>query len=303
MANRFQSVILHAAVSPAATRDRLLGEPVSAGGRTVTVTLETLLPATEVSAHFCRSVARSALALWPNWYDGRLNSGFALSQASDTALAAAATSAEREWEVGLAWLRGAILACSRGALPLPGGFTDIDHLCQLAMVFGRHPRLLVTVPEQAPRVERLDALARFLVGLSEKTSFRVEFIVPAALAGSADLDPVNYPIAPPASAALSVDSEDGAAAADEPSATISAEAGRPHPESPGEQRLADWLAREWTLGPLFRFNQTVRPFVVRNTASILSGLRVGSWWRLTAFARTPPRTNSASTGSEIMSLP
>lgn len=268
-------VVLHAVHDVLTTRQMMLRDPADPTTAVVAVDLDPLPAATDLNDVICRAVAEAAAKAWPGCYDTVLSTTFDKGFVTDAALNSAITSAGLAGRVSAAWLRAAASLVAAGMPPLPPQNSLSELLTPLASVFGPAPVLLVSLLAAAPAGERLDALGRALVSIASKTPFRVHLVVPVHVAASMELDQVNYLAAAAAAANSSRPVPDegdepgdargssfptaasSAAAMDEPTTTLSSAVGKPHPESPGEQKLARWLAEDRMLGGLFHFNQTV----------------------------------------------
>jgi very-short-patch-repair endonuclease len=105
-----------------------------------------------------------------------------------------------------------------------------------------------------PEPGRLLGLTRSAEWLARETSAKVLVVIPEALAGSSELDPISFrplrlllPSPPP-----------GLVPTDEQAHRVWPVIGRPHPYSPGEQKLAAHLATDPDLGLLFQYNVRVQ---------------------------------------------
>jgi very-short-patch-repair endonuclease len=262
------SVRLIAADDVAAARDFLRDQHSLAHPerRMLFVSWSGLPAATDQARSLLQRLAEIALRMWPTWYGDSVHLGSvsALPQ-SDTQLKALLESAGLGNEVSLSWLRNAALACSRKQLPLFEGLAPIDQFRQLALVCGPSASLVISVGGEVDADGRLNGLARLCQLLHQETGFEVTLIVQSELAGSLELDPINY-WCQPFLADREIQSTTSPTTAervqeriaDEPAPSFTCPLGKPHPESAGEQALARWLQTDEELGSLFAFNQPIR---------------------------------------------
>ena len=223
--------------------------------RTLTYTLDPLPDASVFLVDLTRHLATVALALWPTWYgqsdlfqdsnhttDGLLNRFACLDLRASGG------------GINLPWLKAAVRTCIVRCPPVMGESfpTGLQlHQLKLAIEPGRL-RLAIALTDPAPLDHRLFALAKTLPWLAEQTKADVALLIPQRLADAPALAPVMYNammLAPPAPTSPAADTET--------KHTVYPIHGRPHPFSPGEQKLAQQLMQDPELSPLFRFNQSV----------------------------------------------
>ena len=201
-------------------------------------------------------LAKAALALWPNWYGRSRQPGFENGIAAEDLLADLATiGALRDGrrDVLAPWLRASVARCRRGETPRPSGFADSIQAAQLALAIEpRQLLLLLCVTEEAPRSGLLYGLARAAEWLARETAAGLMVLIPAEIGEAGELDSINFNT-------VCFSGPEPAVAVEEKSRLlIWPFHGVPHPDSPGEQRLAQALGSDPALGGLFRFNQSVR---------------------------------------------
>ena len=193
------------------------------------------------------------------------------------------------------WVRQAVRRCRTGEKPTLRQFTPAIQLQQLALALAQPELVLLLAWEVADATsEELHCFARVAAWFAGETGLRVAAFVPEVYRSASELDPISYGaiyLAPPSSpdyGPVAPRALKSSAAAqirrkseiiDEILPTVGGNAvqwrapslrrdeplrlvvppilGRPHPASPGEQLLAQWLARDAELGPLFEFNQRV----------------------------------------------
>jgi very-short-patch-repair endonuclease len=205
------------------------------------------------------SLARSALAVWPDWY-GCPNLFMRCDESSlQSALdrLASGRAASRQRSVLRPWVLRAASMCRVNSPPVMSDFSPTVQVQQLSLAIASNDLTLVVraLPANEPESIGLLGLARTLEWLSRHGSARVVAVLPAAWSGRAELDGISWerrtideaaPILPEVDPSL-----------DEPLVMISPIRGRPHPNSPGEQLMASRLCRDPMLGPLFEYNMPV----------------------------------------------
>jgi very-short-patch-repair endonuclease len=246
-------VAMVAADNPAEALDLLMEEAHrESESQIIRITFDKLPPATEQQAALLNELNAAACRMGPLWYGGKLTADFQrVTAVTDAELVSAMGTMPA---VSLRWIRAAVATRLNESTALPKGFTDIEHFRQLALVFGDAPNLVVGVLDVAEPPERVQALVRVCEML--QTAFQVTLVVPTQIASITELDPISYEHRRLGTAGGSVASQQVTAkSADEPIPSFLSFAGLPHPESPGEQKVAKWLAQDSELSSLFRFNQ------------------------------------------------
>lgn len=193
------------------------------------------------------SLARTALAIWPNWYG---------KQSDDAIEDFECVSEQLPHGVCPAWIGAAAARCRCGLIPVPPKFAMPAQAAQLALAI--EPERLCFVLAQSGHSEddsQLLGLARAAEWLAMQTQSRVAVLVPDALASAATLDSINFKTACISTVAPPPTSKE------KECFLVVPFYGRPHPDSPGEQLLAKYLSRDRELAGMFVFNhriQTVR---------------------------------------------
>ncbi len=201
-------------------------------------------------------LARLAGAVWPGWYGGVARFGGEGEYARDSRDAAAVQEILQAREgVNVAWLRAALRCCRAGRLPLPRGFAHEVHAAQLVRAVAPERLVLCLALEREQEAgAHLLAFARVTEWVARETGARVAALVPEAHGKRPELDAILHGAETlPREHAMVAD----LAGDERPSVVVPPIVGCPHPESPGEQLLAQWLARDAELAPLFGFNQWV----------------------------------------------
>jgi len=227
--------------------------------RLVACTWDVLPDVAAILSEALDALARAALALWPDWY-GRSPSVACLAGEATAPLLQPDTSGFEFLPAGVfrPWLTAAADLCRAGRAPRLANFAQAIQATQLGLAIEpRRWHLLLGTTEAQPPVDRLLGLARAAEWLARLARARVLVLVPPALAACRELDSINFEAIdlpqPPPLLPVAVETP-----AEKPAVWIWPFHGRPHPNSPGEQLLAQRLERDAELGPLFAFNQPVR---------------------------------------------
>ena len=234
-------------------KDRL----ATTGGdhRLVAVPFVHLRPVKSLVEDTLSGLAEVALALWPDWYGEAIpfasleRSTFAFEERLAETLAA---SGHRPRPVSLPWVKAAMRLCRAGTRPRPRGFPPAVQAAQLALALDPGSLLIaLCVGDDRPGEGLLLGLARTAEWLARQTEARVLVVVPQILASSRELDSISFEAVTwsPLPERADVPSH-----ATEGDVHVWPVIGRPHPYSPGEQRLASRLEDDELLSGLFRFN-------------------------------------------------
>jgi very-short-patch-repair endonuclease len=205
------------------------------------------------------NLADVAMALWPDWYGGRVvlpDTRLLPSEFSRLLGDALLASGLTHRDVMPSWARRASSLCRRGKPPRPRGFTPEVEASQLARAI-EPDDLLVIVGVESVQPELLFGLARGVEWFAKATASRLLMVVPETVVTSEALDGITFravhwapsttrlsdlPLPPP----------------DERTDRVWPTVGMPHPFSPGEQLLALRLADDPELAGLFGYNMAVR---------------------------------------------
>lgn len=214
-------------------------------------------PVPEVIKGLVCSLATIALTVWPDWYGATELFVRGDERSLQTVLdrLASADAAARQRSVLRSWVVRAAPLCRARAVPVVPGFSPTIQLQQLALAIAdRDLTLVVRASPNAPESAALFGLARTLEWASRHLSARVVAVLPIGWAGRPELDGISW-------GGRTVDEpradRSAADAAPEEPLVVSPIRGRPHPNSPGEQRMAARLGRDPLLGPLFEYNTPV----------------------------------------------
>jgi len=234
----------------------LAEEIVSANLRLVFHSWSHLPDHDEIIQSVLQTLAEVVYRLWPSWYgQDNLFADDATTEAAVRNNYRCLDWQRREAGVSLPWLKAAVRARQQGKVPRLESFPHSLQLAQLALAIDPAGIVLVlALAEPRPADHRLLALARAADWIAIHSQARVALWLPQSLGQAAALDSILYgarvlPRPPTAT---------GATADDEAKHVVFPIHGRPHPFSPGEEKLAQWLARDRELGQLFGFNQMVR---------------------------------------------
>jgi very-short-patch-repair endonuclease len=261
--------IFQVAFSPGSVRVVFLAEPQSAaellsawmegsreGLRLVTCSLAVLPRLPQLLEQFVQTLAEAARVLWPDWYD-EAGSFEKNANLSDPAIADQWTRqvVQSQRHRNSSWLKAALRSLRAGRRPSLPEFPLALEAQQLALALTQSDLLIaVCLEESDPEEERLLGFARGVEWLARETGAAVLAVLPASLKSRRELDGINFQTVewkpPQAATATPLDVE-------EQKHLVCPIIGRPHPGSPGEQILSEYLSNDPELGSLFEFNQRV----------------------------------------------
>jgi very-short-patch-repair endonuclease len=229
------------------------------GERMVVCDVDLSQPVYETIDELVRSLARGALAVWPDWYDSvdlfnRCDEP-SLQSALDRLASGCVASQQRS--VLRPWVSRAAQMCRLNTLPVVSDFSPAVQLQQLSLAIANNDLTLLVraVSATEPESTGLLGLARNLEWLSQQASARVVAVLPAGWSGRPELDCITWEHQIIDEARFSDREADSSL--DEPLAMVSPIRGRPHPNSPGEQLMASRLRRDPLLGQMFEYNMPV----------------------------------------------
>ncbi|MFH1112785.1 MAG: DUF559 domain-containing protein [Pseudomonadota bacterium] len=203
------------------------------------------------------AMAEVAFAFWPSWYSQHVSfstDGGPVDQEIQNSTAISQLIRTRH-DISVPWLRAAAKHCRAGRIPLLDGFPHEIQAAQLAMVI--HPEdLLVSfaVEDIDPPEDRLFGLAKTAEWFARRTNSRIAVLIPKHVAGSPFLDSILYGAE---TLTLPQQPEEAYDRCEKLNHIVWPINGKPHPFSPGEQKLAKLLALDKDLKDLFTFNQGV----------------------------------------------
>lgn len=210
----------------------------------------------QVITDVVETLAQISFELWPVWY--REDKSFVESESSaiDALIdrySCSALQASHE-KISLPWLKAAAQACQHKKLPFLKNFPHNLQLTQLALAL-ESDGLILAIAEPQPSVQYLLGLAKASTWIATHTNLRVVILLPENLAKVSELESILY-------RALTLSTVDStfqqSKTPQEAKHTIFPIHGRPHPFSPGEQKLATLLGQDTELASLFKFNQRLQ---------------------------------------------
>lgn len=205
---------------------------------------------TELADHLLEQLAATALGLWPNWYDSRIDAPSCGSSSMElTSLAASARSAGARYrEVNLSWLLDAARLAHAGRAPIVPRVATTVQLSQLTKAISP-TGTTIFLTGIWPDGPSADALGRQVENLAPIAQAAIVVLtedenLPAALARFPVLALSHSPMTRtwPAEASTSV---------------FGPIIGSPHPNSEAELKLHRSISRAEDLRGLFRWNQFV----------------------------------------------
>lgn len=229
--------------------------------RVITHVWDQLPNQSQAIADVVTTLAQVAFELWPAWYQDDLFVEFGHS-ATDILMNKFACSnlqATRE-NISLPWLKASIQACQHQKIPALNNFSHGLQLSQLAFVL-EPDGIILAIADSQPSSHCLLGLAKAVTWIAEHTSSRIILLLPESLATSNELESILYG----AVTLPTTESEfQQVKTPQEAKHTIFPIHGRPHPFSPGEQKLATLLAQDLELASLFKFNQRLQTVRLSN---------------------------------------
>lgn len=226
------------------------------GVRWVTCRCSTLEPLEATLDHYVATIAEAALLIWPHWYDGDipLDSDADLSGRSLVDRLTTRQMLRAQRGINGAWFSAATHACRAGRSPFLQRFPLALQAEQLAMAIAEDELILaIEIDGQAASRSSLLNLSRGLEWLARETGARVAAFLPESMATRSELDGITFGALRLTVPAFPQTIDD----AEERKHLVCPIIGRPHPASPGEQKLAARLARDDQLASLFRCNERV----------------------------------------------
>jgi len=192
-----------------------------------------------------QELACVARASWPHWF------GFdqRTELLSPDRLVAVAQRASLSPE----WIRQAWNACRQGQLPLAEEHPPVMTLRHLTAAIAEGELAIVLAVDSNNRSDvRLDGICRVTQWLAANSSAHCCLLLNAALAGSPELASIDYE--PIFWTHAGQPTPHGPPEPEENKVRLWPLLGRPHPLSPGEQKLYQTLQSDATLAGQFRFN-------------------------------------------------
>ncbi len=198
--------------------------------------------ASRLVLHEIASVARAA---WPNW--------FGFNPSTDLPPHDRLIEVAQRASLSADWIRRAWNDCQQGRLPLAAEYPPVVTLRHLAAAIAEDELAIVlAVDSDDPGDVHLDGVCRMTQWLAANSSARCSLLLSTALYGSAELASIDYE--PLFWTLASRQSTRGKPAAEENKERLWPLLGRPHPLSPGEQKLYQTLQADPVLAGQFQFN-------------------------------------------------
>lgn len=189
------------------------------------------------------AIAKSA---WPSWF------GLPVSSAHpdhESLLHIAANAGALP-----SWTSQAWDDCERNCLPLPDGFAQSASIKHLALAIDPDDLTVVFAVDEADSEDlRLDGICRVAQWLAAHTHARICVLLDRSLRNSQELASIDYEPLVWMTGNIE-DSDVSGVTGHENKLRVWPVAGKPHPLSPGEQRLSRALEEDPLLAHVFRFN-------------------------------------------------
>lgn len=219
--------------------------------------------------HLCVRLAETAFALWPDWFNAEIDTSrqnLKEAMSFDEIEIHFDKVVKNQIAFSRAWLKDAINACRNKRIPLFDQYPKKIQIEFLAKtVHPSHLIVLLNYLENGPTNNQLYSIVKTAEWFASHASASVVILAPSPLISHPELASVSEltidrtaPRQGPAS---------GAGDKQERKAAVWPVVGKPHPFSPGEQLLADYLSKDRELAGLFQFNQRVE--TVHNSAYLV----------------------------------
>lgn len=210
----------------------------------------------QIIADVVETLAHVSFELWPAWYrqdELFIESGLSATDALMNQYACSALQATRK-NISLPWLKTAVQACQHQKVPFLRDFPHNLQLTQLAFAL-QLDGLILAISDSQPSSYCLLGLAKAIAWLADHTSSPIILLLPEIFATSNELESVLYGAITLSAPELT---SQRSGTIQEAKHKIFPLHGRPHPFSPGEQKLASLLAQDSELASLFKFNQRLQ---------------------------------------------
>lgn len=194
-------------------------------------------------------LASVALTAWPDWF-GCGHNPASPTQNQLTAIA-------RRANLSLDWIRRAWNDCQHNQLPLPPEYPPVVALRHLSAAIAEDKLAVVFAVDSRDRNDvHLDGICRMAQRIAANTPAHCGLLISTALYGSPELASIDYePLfwtpTRPMSMTAQPDTEEN-------KVRLWPLLGRPHPLSPGEQKLHQTLQADPVLSGQFQFNCAVQ---------------------------------------------
>ena len=210
----------------------------------------------QVIADVVQTLAQVSFELWPAWYQQDklfVESGTFTTDALINKYSCSAFQATSE-NISLPWLKTAVQTCQQQKVPFLKDFPHSLQLTQLAFAL-ELDGIILAIADAQPSSHCLLGLAKAITWIADHTNSRILLFLPENLARSNELEAILY-------GAITLSTAESTfqrtKTPQEAKHTIFPIHGRPHPFSPGEQKLAVLLDQDTELASLFKFNQRLQ---------------------------------------------
>ncbi|CAN2040791.1 DUF559 domain-containing protein [Candidatus Magnetomoraceae bacterium gMMP-15] len=236
----------------------------------VTLTWQGLPGINSIINDILKSLAKISLEIWPSWYNDKVS--FNDSKSFDDAISnnfSINSLFKIKEKVSKFWLKKAIFCCKSKKLPLPKGFPNEVQASQLSLTIDSENLLfIIGIKRALTDKKNLFGFAKAAEWFARETNCRVAALIPNEYSNCKELDSILYN----AFSLIKNDELQPKNGRDEEKYLIWPFYGKPHPASPGEQKLAKYLLKDEELSGLFGFNQKVK--TIRNNNYIVDLLWV-----------------------------
>ncbi|ESA33983.1 hypothetical protein N836_19115 [Leptolyngbya sp. Heron Island J] len=222
--------------------------------RVITHVWEQLPNQSQAIADVVETLAQVAFELWPAWYQQDelfIEAGTSVTDILMNRYACSSLQATRD-NISLPWLKEAVRQCQQQNVPCLPDFPHSLQLTQLAFALDSDG-LILAIAHPQPASHCLLGLAKAITWIADHTHSRLLLLLPESLSTADELESVLY-----GAISLHDIAVPPTAVPQETKYTIFPIHGRPHPFSPGEQKLAVLLGQDDELAPLFKFNQQLQ---------------------------------------------
>lgn len=222
--------------------------------RVITHIWEQLPNQSRAIADVVNTFAQVALELWPAWYqqdDLFMESGTSVTDILMNRYACSSLQAAHD-NVSLPWLKDAVGKCQQQKVPFLCNVPHGLQLTQLGVALDSDG-LILAIADPQPASHCLLGLAKAITWIADHTCSRLLLLLPESLSTADELESVLY-----GAISLHDITVPQTVSPQEAKYTIFPIHGRPHPFSPGEQKLAVLLAQDAELASLFKFNQRLQ---------------------------------------------
>lgn len=219
--------------------------------------------------HLTDHIAQIAFALWPDWFERNPFNPIRIlgdSKSTDGIERHFEKISENQNEFSRSWLKDAISLCQKNRKPLLDKYPRQIQVSFLAKaIHPTHLIVLLNFHDSNPEENRLYNMLKAIEWFVSHTNASVVILVPPELIEHHELASVcdlTIDCSVPQSRRLITDESRR-----EYKSAVGPIVGKPHPFSPGEQLLAEYVAKDCELVGLFQFNQRI--VTVRNNAYLV----------------------------------